>query len=85
MDQPILRNLALQHVPQLEEQLNQNGMELEEFDVQVDQQEHSQREVFEDVSHASRFGSEPEDDPVDLVKTDLDRASDRERGLHFVA
>ena len=85
MDQPILRNLALQHVPQLEEQLNQNGMELQEFDVQVDQQEHNQREVFEDFPPASRFGSEPEEDPGDLVKTDLDRASDRERGFHFVA
>ena len=85
MDQPILRNLALQHVPQLEEQLNQNGMELQEFDVQVDQQEQRQREVFEDVPHASRFGSEPEEDPVDLVKKDLDMASDRERGFHFVA
>ena len=85
MDQPILRNLALHHVPQLEEQLNQNGMELQEFDVQVDQQENSQREVFEDVPHASRFGSEQEDDLVDLVKTDPAMASDRERGLHFVA
>ena len=85
MDQPVLRNLALQHVPQLEEQLNQNGMELQEFDVQVDQQEHTQREVFEDVPHASHFGSEPEEDPVDHVKKGLDMASDRERGLHFVA
>ena len=85
MDQPILRNLALQHVSQLETQLNQNEMELQEFDVQVDQQEKGQREVFEDGPQAFRFGSEPENAPVDYVKKDLDMASDRERGLHFVA
>ena len=85
MDQPILRNLALQHVPQLEEQLNQNGMELQEFDAQVDQQEKSQREVFEDVAHAFPFGPEQDEDPVDLVKTDPNMATDQGRGLHFVA
>ena len=85
MDQPILRNLALQHVPQLEEQLNQNGMELQEFDAQVDQQENSQRGVFEDVPLPSQFETELEEDAVDLVNKDKEMATNQETGLHFVA
>jgi len=52
MDQATLKNLAMQFVPQLEDQLAQNDMDLQEFSAEVRDQHHHKPES-ETHSHGS--------------------------------
>ena len=84
MDQPILRNLALQHAPQLEGQLHQIGMDLEDLDVEVEHQSQAQDESFEHNARGPRPIGKMEQDVKDGGKAGTDMESGREQGVHVV-
>ena len=84
MDQPILRNLALQHAPQLEGQLHQIGMELQDLDVEVDHQSQSQNKSFERDAQSPRPVGTFEQGVNDRGKAGEDVESGQEQGVHVV-
>ena len=86
MDQATLKNLAVQFVPQLEEQLAQNDMDLQEFSAEV--RDHHGEQESETSSHGSGTQQEQRgsatvhyasESPTNLVNRV------EEQGCHFVA
>jgi hypothetical protein len=85
MDHSVLRNLAAQFVPQLENQLTKVDLELQEFSAEVrEEREHHDDPLFHDrQSHDSRESSGPSHGERRSALNDLHRPE--ERGLHLVA
>ncbi len=86
MDHSVLRNLATQFVPQLENQLNQVDLKLQEFSAEVrEERRHEEGNVFDGTpSHrhtsSPRHSSQPESESQEQGVP-----QETERGLHFVA
>ena len=85
MDHSILRNLATQFVPQLENQLAEVDLELQEFSAEVhEEQKHEADSLFNDSrSHkAQESGRRAQGE---LLSTQNPVGRHKEPGLHFVA
>ena len=85
MDHSILRNLATQFVPQLENQLAEVDLELQEFSAEVhEEQKHEADSPFNDSrSHkAQESGRRAQGE---LLSTQNPVSRQKEPGLHFVA
>ena len=84
LDQPALRNLALQQVPQLEGQLNQAGMELQEFDAELEGQLEQHNDTIRYRNEQAGLPGESEFGLRQSGKKEerVDRQQDM--GLHFV-
>ena len=85
MDHSILRNLAAQFVPQLENQLAEVDLELQEFSAEVhEEQKHEADSLFNDSqSHkAQESGRRAQGE---LLSTQNPVGRQKEPGLHFVA
>ena len=83
-DQAILRNLASQFVPQLENQLAQVDMELQEFSAEVREQgDQTTENLFQESGTKPSAGRAPRDH--NETHTNHSPQEDDEPGLHFVA
>ena len=85
MDHSVLRNLAAQFVPQLENQLAEVDLELQEFSAEVrEEREHDAETLFHDrQSHESRESTDRSHGERRSTLDALHRSE--ERGLHLVA
>ncbi len=87
MDQAALKNLAVQFVPQLENQLTQVNLELQEFSAEVrDQRESGKNEGShgpEDLAYSGGKTGNAEQEPSDPKSNTVPELN--ETGLHFVA
>ncbi len=86
MDHSVLRNLAAQFVPQLENQLAQADLELQEFSAEVreDQQQEPDRLLYQSPQdHHPRDGGLSSQGTADLMKPVVHQQE--EQGMHFVA
>ena len=84
MDHSVLRNLANQFVPQLENQLADVDLELQEFSAEVREEGEQQPHMFEDSrSHEGpMFGRDGENE---ILATRNQLGRQKEQGLHLVA
>jgi hypothetical protein len=85
MDHSVLRNLAAQFIPQLENQLAEVDLELQEFSAEVrEEREHDADILFQDSeSHEPQESPGRSQGELNSAQSSLDRYE--ERGLHFVA
>ena len=85
MDHSVLRNLAAQFVPQLENQLAEVDMELQEFSAEVreEREDHADTLFHDRQSHESHEASGPSHGERRSALNALHRPE--ERGLHLVA
>jgi hypothetical protein len=85
MDHSVLRNLATQFIPQLENQLAEVDLELQEFSAEVrEEREKEEGSLFDDARFhkAQKSGGRAQGD-LSLSLNPL--MGHDERGLHFVA
>ena len=85
MDHSVLRNLATQFVPQLENQLAEVDLELQEFSAEVrEEREQEAASLFDDSrSHNSQESGRRAQGDLLLTQNSVGRQE--EPGLHFVA
>jgi hypothetical protein len=85
MDHSVLRNLANQFVPQLENQLAEVDLELQEFSAEVrEEREQEENRLFDDSrSHNAQESGRPAQG--ELLSTQNPVGRQEEPGLHFVA
>jgi hypothetical protein len=85
MDHSVLRNLANQFVPQLENQLNQADLELQEFSAEVreEREQNTATLSHDSKSHEQQKAARPSQGDESLSLNPLNGHD--ERGLHFVA
>ena len=85
MDHSILRNLAAQFVPQLENQLAEVDLELQEFSVEVrEEREQEEGRLFDD-SRSHKAQESGRRTQGELLSTQNPVGRQEEPGLHFVA
>ena len=83
MDHSVLRNLATQFVPQLENQLNQVDLELQEFSAEVREERDADALFRESRSQQHDHKTNGSSDKTDSSQKSLMPTEDR--GLHLVA
>ncbi|MDH5563544.1 MAG: hypothetical protein OEY91_07990, partial [Nitrospirota bacterium] len=85
MDHSVLRNLAAQFVPQLEQQLADVDMELQEFSAEVREERDQQSETLFHDSRSHGQQDRARSPQGDMRSTPLPLNRHEERGVHFVA
>jgi hypothetical protein len=85
MDHSVLRNLATQFVPQLEQQLVDVDMELQEFSAEVREERDQQSETLFHDSRSHGQQARARSPQGDVRSTSLPLSRHEEQGVHFVA
>jgi hypothetical protein len=85
MDHSVLRNLANQFVPQLENQLTQVDLELQEFSAEVreEREQETQTMLDDSRSHEGEISGQTAEGELLSIQNPVGRQ--KEPGLHFVA
>jgi hypothetical protein len=84
MDHSVLRNLATQFVPQLENQLAEVDLELQEFSAEVREEREQEAGSLFDDSRSHKAQESGRRVQGDLLSTQYPVGRQEERGLHFV-
>ena len=85
MDQSVLRNLAAQFVPQLEQQLADVDMELQEFSAEMREERDQQSETLFHDSRPHGQQDRARSPQGEMRSTSLPLNRHEERGVYFVA